>query len=136
MSELSVLETDWWTIVVPPHWWAEHDDEGVVAIGDEDGVGAIEISTLQRDGEAGAEALDLAALAAEESPEVVAWEPAQCGEFSGLRGQFSEEGTALREWYLQAGALLLYVTYACEQENAGMDDAAVDEILDTLQPIA
>jgi hypothetical protein len=30
------------------------------------------------------------------------------------------------------GAMLLFITYSCEEENAGMDDAAVDELLDTL----
>jgi hypothetical protein len=30
------------------------------------------------------------------------------------------------------GAMLLFITYSCEEENRGMDDAAVDEILDTL----
>jgi len=28
--------------------------------------------------------------------------------------------------------LLLFITYSCEDENRGMDDSAVDEILDTL----
>jgi hypothetical protein len=31
--------------------------------------------------------------------------------------------------------MLLFVTYSCEEENQGMDDAAVDEILDTLMVI-
>jgi len=30
------------------------------------------------------------------------------------------------------GTLLLFITYSCDEENGGMDDAAVDEILDTL----
>jgi hypothetical protein len=32
--------------------------------------------------------------------------------------------------------LLLYITYSCDLDNAGMDDAAVDEILDTLRMVA
>ena len=131
MADLNVLETDWWTIGVPPQWWAEYDDD-IVAIGDEDEVGAIEISTLQRES-ASDEVLNIEALVAAESPEVSSWEPVQCGEFKGLHGTLVEDSTALREWYLEGPGLLLYVTYACEQENAGMDDAAVDEILDTLQ---
>ena len=38
----------------------------------------------------------------------------------------------MREWYVSCGALLLFITYSCDEENGGMDDAAVDEILDTL----
>jgi hypothetical protein len=43
-----------------------------------------------------------------------------------------EEATAIREWYVTSGSLLLFITYSCEEENAGMDDAAVNEMLDTL----
>jgi len=130
MSAVNVLETDWWTLIVPPQWWAEADEE-VIVVGDEDGVGAIEISTLQRD-ESTADVLGAAEIAAQESPEVTAWELVSCGDFSGVCGTLQEEGTALREWYLGSEQLLLYVTYACELDNAGLDDAAVDEILDTL----
>ena len=54
------------------------------------------------------------------------------GDFSGVGARFSSEGAAIREWYLFSGSLLLFVTYSCDQDNAGMDDAAVDELLDTL----
>jgi hypothetical protein len=49
-----------------------------------------------------------------------------------VQGRFVEEASAIREWYLMHGATLLYITYSCDEENAGMDDAAVDELLDTL----
>ena len=38
----------------------------------------------------------------------------------------------MQEWYLAAGNVMLYVTYVCDEENAGMDEAAVTEILGTL----
>ena len=45
---MNVLETEWWTLLVPPEWWAENEDHSIL-IGDRDDVGTIEISTLCRD---------------------------------------------------------------------------------------
>ena len=60
------------------------------------------------------------------------WAPAELGEFEGLSGSFVEEGAAIREWYIASGGMLLFITYSCDEDNRGMDDAAVDEILDPL----
>ena len=38
----------------------------------------------------------------------------------------------MREWYVAIGSVLLFITYSCDAENRGLDDAAVDEILQTL----
>ena len=43
-----------------------------------------------------------------------------------------KEDAAIREWYVADGPMLLFITYSCDEENRGMDDAAVDELLDTL----
>ncbi len=131
---MNVLETEWWSLLVPPEWWAESEDHTIL-VGDRDGVGAIEISTLCRDegrNEGEFTAKEAADIAGEESPEVADWKRLSIGEFEGVHGAFTEEGAAIREWYLANVALLLYITYSCESENQGLDDAAVDEILDTL----
>jgi hypothetical protein len=127
---MNVLETEWWTMVVPPEWWAEAEEESIL-VGDQDDVGCIEISTLHK--EAGefdsAAILDIAKA---ESEEPADWASVQLGEFSGVRAHFVAEGSAIREWYVANGALMLFITYSCNEDNAGMDDAAVDELLDTL----
>jgi hypothetical protein len=127
---VNVLETEWWSMLVPPEWWAESEDESIL-VGDRDGVGCIEISTLCKD-EGEFDPAEVQRIAMAESPEAGSWDPVQMGDFSGLSAAFVEEDAAIREWYLAAGGLLLYVTYSCELDNSGMDDAAVDEILDTL----
>ena len=43
-----------------------------------------------------------------------------------------EDDAALRIWWVASGGLMLFVTYSCDVDNAGMDDAAVDDLLDTL----
>ena len=127
---MRILETDWWSLLLPDEWLAEHDDD-IVVIGDRDGVGCIEISEWQRE-EDEAQPPDLEALVQENSLPGASWQSCRLGAFRGFGSAGEEEGTALREWYLQCGPLLLYITYSCDAENAGMDDAVVDEILQTL----
>jgi hypothetical protein len=127
---MNVLETEWWTLAVPPEWWADSEEDSIL-VGDRDDVGCIEISTLHKDeGEFAQQTL--ADIAATESEQSLDWRQVTLGEFSGLTRSFIEEGAAIREWYVASGSMLLFITYSCDEENGGMDDAAVDELLDTL----
>jgi hypothetical protein len=127
---MNVMETEWWTMALPPEWWAEAEEDSIL-VGDRDGVGCIEISTLHREqGDFTAE--EVRGIAEDEASGPAEWKAASLGEFSGVSAPFSEDGMAIREWYASYGGLLLFVTYSCEEENRGMDDAAVLEILDTL----
>lgn len=127
---MSILETEWWTLAIPPEWWAEAEDESIL-VGDRDDVGCIEITTLHKEqGEFDpAETRDIARAEAEQPLE---WQGAALGDFRGVTGSYVSEGAAIREWYVARGPLLLFITYSCEEENRGLDDAAVDELLDTL----
>ena len=123
---MKVLETDWWTLAVPPEWWAEAEEDSIL-VGDHDDVGCIEITTLHKDsGEFDADSLQQ--IAAEESEHPVVWSGVTLGEFRGVTGSYMEEGVAIREWYVANGPMMLFITYSCEEENRGMDDAAVDEL--------
>lgn len=133
---MTVLETDWWTMALAPEWWAEMEDDTVL-VGDEDGVGCLEFNTLIKEGGDFAPR-EVAAIARDESPAVGDWRPVSRGDFSGLVASFAEEGAAVREWYLASGQVLLFISYSCDSDNRGMDDAAVDALLDTLarQPVS
>lgn len=127
---MNVLETDWWSLALPPEFWAENEDDTIV-IGDRDDVGCIEISTLQKErGEFSSP--ELRSIAQEEFPDVVAWEACELGELVGWYAEAEEDDAALRIWWVASGGLMLFVTYSCDVDNAGMDDAAVDDLLDTL----
>ena len=127
---MNVLETEWWTVALPPEWWADTEEDSIL-VGDRDGVGCIEISTLHKEqgqftfAEAGT-------IARSESGPAGDWAKVGLGDFEGVTGRYLEEGTAIREWYVVRGSLLLFITYSCDEDNQGMDDAAVDELLDTL----
>ena len=127
---MNVLETEWWSLALPPEWWAEPEEESIV-IGDRDSVGCIEITTLHREqGEFDSGAVR--EVASSQSGAEADWRAATLGEFTGVTADYLEDGVAIREWYLANGPLLLFVTYSCDEENRGMDDAAVEELLDTL----
>ncbi len=128
---MNVLETEWWTLALPPEWWADTEEDSIL-VGDRDDVGCIEISTLQKEkGEFGPD--EVREIAAAESGTTADWRPSTLGDFAGVASRFAEEGMAIREWYVASGPMLLFITYSCDEENRGMDDAAVDELLDTLQ---
>ncbi len=127
---MNVLETEWWSMALPPEWWAESEDDSIL-VGDRDDVGALEFSTLHKEsGQFDQE--ELRGIAEAESEHPQKWTRLVSGEFEGVRSSYVEEGAAIREWYLANGALLLFITYSCDEDNGGMDDAAVDEILNTL----
>jgi hypothetical protein len=130
MSNGKILETEHWCLMLPDEWWAEHDDD-VVRIIDNDDVGEIEITTLLK--ESGpVSPQEITAMSTEESPEVADWKAAQLGAFAGVQGQFVDDEAFIREWYVANQNVLLYVTYICALDDGGMDDAAVDELLGTL----
>ena len=131
---MNVLQTEWWTLALPPEWWADSEEDSIL-IGDRDDVGCIEISSLHKEqGEFDEQALrDMVAAEADRALE---WRSITLGEFRGLVSSYVEEGAAIREWYVANGALLLFITYSCDEDNRGMDDSAVDELLDTLMVAA
>jgi hypothetical protein len=128
---MNILHTEWWSIAIAPEWWTEREEDAVI-IGDRDEVGSILITTLRRD-EGEFEAAELQQIAKDNAEKECDWTPAEAGDFRGIYTSYAEEGSAVREWYLAAGPVLLFITYCCDLDNAGMDDAAVDDILDTLQ---
>ena len=127
---MNIIETDYWCLMLPDEWSAEQSDD-VVLITDQDGIGELAVTTLVRASGAGEETT-AADIAKEESPEIPAWHKAAYGGFTGVTGQFEEGGSVITEWYLTYGDALLYITYACDEEDDGLDAAAVDEILSTL----
>lgn len=127
---MNVLETEWWSLAIPPEWWADSEEEGIL-VGDRDGVGCIEISTLHKD-QGEFQRRDVEDIARAESDRPQQWQSITLGDFAGVNTGYVEEGAAIREWYVVSGPLMLFITYSCDEDNRGMDDAAVDDLLDTL----
>jgi len=131
-SEIYLLETEWWSMELPPEWHAEQDEEQIV-VGDEDGVGVLEFSTLHKR-EAGATKEEAVELLGDLGARPEDCEAVRLGPFQGWhrRSVDEEHGEAIREWLLWGGSLLLYVTYSCHLDHRAYDDQCVDEMLATL----
>ncbi|MEH6517435.1 MAG: hypothetical protein V7742_12170 [Halioglobus sp.] len=127
---MNVLETEWWNVVVPPEWWAEAEDDSIL-IGDQDDVGCIEISTLHKE-QGQFDTAEVLRIARDEAEQTLSWDEVTLGDLEGVSSRYVEDSTAVREWYVANGSMLLFITYSCDEDNGGMDDAAVDELLDTL----
>ena len=129
---MKIIETEYWCLMLPPEWSAEQSED-VVVITDQDGIGELAVTTLIQDNASAGEASG-AKVAEEESPEVADWTTMQVAPFAGVAGSFQEDGLVIREWYLTYRSALLYVTYARDIEDDGLDTGAVEEILGTLVP--
>ena len=127
---MRAVESQWWIIELPEEWDAVQDED-VIIISDEDDVGEIVLTTLTKE-QGPVKASELSAFTEETAAQFGPPRSVQVGEFSGLYFSFEDEGDALREWYLYCDNLLLFITYSCDLDNAGMDDGIVDEILGTL----
>lgn len=129
---MRVLETQWWRLGLPDEWIAEQDEDSIL-ITDRDEVGTIEISHLvAEDGDD----QNIEALARDNAEQPgLTWDACVLGDFDGVETRYRDDDASIREWWLKAGSLMLFVTYVCEIENEGLDDSIVDEILDGLEMI-
>jgi hypothetical protein len=131
---MPIVATESWTLELPEEWSAEEDEaEGVVVIEDEDGVSCIEISALVLEsGTVGDE--DLAEFSRDLLEEGLKPQTVRVAGWSGTLFEHDDEEFHWREWFLRQGAHFVYAGYHCLREHAGMDDAAIAEILATLEP--
>ena len=49
---MNIVETDYWCLMLPPEWSAEQED-GVIRITDQDGIGELALTTLVKEPEIG-----------------------------------------------------------------------------------
>ena len=126
---MRVVESQWWIMDLPSEWNAEQDEETIV-ISDEDGVGEIVITTMEKQNGC-VEDLELREYTSDLDKSYGDAKQTELGILKGYFYSYQEESDAVREWYLRSGSLLVLITYSCDISNAGMDDSAVDEILST-----
>ena len=120
-----------WSIEPAPGWTGRDDPE-CITIESEQGVGALQVSGYVQAGVVSDD--DLEELAAERVTGLLRqMRSCVAGEFTGFAYERLSDGMSWREWYLRAADLALFVTYVCSPDNAGVDDADVDQMLTTLR---
>ena len=129
---MSIVHAPWWCIEMPDEWQAEEDDEDeVILIIDPDDLGELCITAIKKqDGLIDkAELLESAADLVERR--LTSTDVGIAG-LTGIYFEYEQEGEAWREWYLTDGSTMLYATYNCDSENAQIDAAVIDQMLESL----
>ena len=138
---MAIVHAQWWCIEIPDAWNAEACDGGV-SIADPDEVGELYISALKKDpGDVGAGAFDSAAaidpgelreLAADLIERGIDGRDCAMAGLQGLYFAYTEDELAWREWYLTDGVTVLIASYNCEADNAQLDAAPIEQMLDSI----
>jgi hypothetical protein len=125
-----LYETKWWSLDIPEEWAVDLEDD-VTVITDEDGVSEIGISTLiKSDGET--DDGDVEEFSADLLERGLEGVDSKCGEYHATVFEYIEDDLFCRDWFICCGPILMLVSYACDESNKGMDDAAINEILSSL----
>jgi len=128
---VELYETKWWSLDIPEEWDVELEED-VTVISDEDGVSEIGISTLiKAEGETDDDDVD--AFTVDLTEQGIVGEDGKCGDYHATVFEYSEDGFACRDWFVCCGPILILISYACDEQNKGMDDAAIKEILSSLR---
>ena len=127
---MNVVESQWWIIDLPPEWQAEQDEDTII-ISDEDGVGELAITTLEKENLTVSDE-ELIEYSSDLIEAYGRGEKVRVGELEGYYFTYTEDDDAVRDWYLRYDSLLILMTYSCAADNNGMDDAAINEIISTL----
>ena len=126
---MQIVQTDGWCLQIPEEWSAEVEDD-VVIIFDCDGVSEINI-TLVKKSEGNVKPEDLKGfcshLIKNNNYESIDFDFA-----SGFYFNYIDDEGAWREWYLSHESSIIYITHFSENDNVGLDDAIVDEIISTM----
>ena len=126
---MRVVESQWWIIDLPDEWEADQDEESII-ISDEDGVGEIVLTSMEKE-QGAVDDAELKRYTEDLEQQFGAGDAVKLAGLQGYYFCYQQDGDAIREWYLRCDNLLLLITYSCDEDNGGMDDSAVDEILST-----
>jgi hypothetical protein len=126
---MSVYAGNSWAVRLAPGWTGRSEEDADVLY-HPDGAGALRIGAARKDHPVTDE--DLQGFAAQHPEEGALSEAVTCGDFRGFRYDLEGDSVLVRQWFLRAGTLALFLTYNCSLEHAGEDDEALASMLDTL----
>lgn len=126
-----LVETDCFIIDLPESWSVEQDEETFI-FHDPDDITRLEISAMRKEGSVIEEA-DLEQFSADLIDQGLSPKAVTIGDFYGSYfGPIEEDGEVWREWVSCAEDVVLLASHGVEAEDKGLDDAIVDEMLNTL----
>ena len=130
---MDVVETQWWTMLLPPEWFAEEDGDDIL-VSDVDGVGVLEVSCIKKESGSIIEQ-DLEQFTGELINSGKEEASVETDFFAGSYFEYLDDGEWCRDWFLVSGDLLVIAGYTCMEEDKRMDDASVDELVGSIAPM-
>jgi hypothetical protein len=127
---MNVVETQWWTMLLPPEWSAEEDGDDIL-VSDVDGVGVLEVSCIKKESGAITED-DLVQFTGELVSSGKEEASVETDFFAGSYFEYLADGEWCRDWFLVNDDLLVIAGYTCMEEDKRMDDASVDELVGSI----
>ena len=125
------FESSWWSIELFPGWRAQQDD-ACTTISSETGVGALQISAYEHEGQP-VTAQDLYELSEGQYPADAKANEGIFGQFKGLCVSFSANENYWRKWWLANHSLLLFVTYNCDVADRTREIESIEQMIATLK---
>jgi hypothetical protein len=126
---MSVYAGNSWAVRLAAGWTGRSEEDADVLY-HPDGAGALRVSAARKGDPVTDE--DLQGFAAQHPQEGARSEAVVCGDFRGFRHDIEGDSVLVRQWFLRAGTLALFLTYNCSMEHAGEDDDALASMLDSL----
>jgi hypothetical protein len=120
-----------WGIVLADEWEAE-SEEDCVTLYHPDGVGALQISGFRKESDGEVTRSDLLGFATVDAETQNHLAERRCGDFTGFELAYSSEGTFWRKWWLASGRTMLFVTYNADLEHEGVEQEAVNAMMESL----
>lgn len=119
-----------WKVKLPNKWQGEHSDE-CATFYHTDGVGALQITTFEKEREVQPE--DLQMLAEELLTPGIEISELRIGDFRGFSFELEDEAECWRYWFVSAGEFALAIAYNCDIEDRDKEAGVVLEILRSLR---
>jgi hypothetical protein len=58
------------------------------------------------------------------------------GEYLGYQHDYVEGDSFFRQWWLANGQAMIFVTYSCRADQTGVENTAIDTLVDSLTAVA
>ncbi len=122
-----------WSVEIPESW--DHAfEEGVLAMTNPHGAGALQFTSVTKTEQGDVTDDDLEEFIEDSDYGELDREPIELGGFTGFRLEGEDDrDRAWQFWFLRAGTLLLFVSYNCEQDAVGEEEEAIAEALASLR---
>ena len=130
MVIVNTYQSKSWSIDLLKDWIIE-EDEDVISIYKEDGVGALQISAYTKEG--GITDEELKAISQDNVSEKEQLTHIQCGDFFGYYVEDQENGTFWRKWFLYRNGLVIFATYNSDLQYSVKEKIEVDRMINSLK---